>query len=175
MPSSELSEPARSDAQLRELHRAVLEIVSAIHQPQRDLVLLREAGVSLDRALLPLLVGIQRFGPIGVGSLADRVGRDYSTVSRQVAKLESLGLVGRTDRVTDRRVSEATLTAQGRRVAARIDLARDRLLEALFQGWSGGEVEQLVRLLRRFADAFGGESAPHSHAGPIAPELRRRG
>ena len=55
-------------------------------------LLIRAAGIRLDRALFPLLVGIERFGPIGVVDLADRAGRDYTTVSRQVAKLESLGL-----------------------------------------------------------------------------------
>jgi len=54
-----------------------------------DTALIREAGIFLDRALFPLLVGIERKGPIGVGELADLVSREYTTVSRQVAKLES--------------------------------------------------------------------------------------
>ena len=56
------------------------------------------------------LFGIERFGPIGVVELADRVGRDYTTVSRQVAKLESLGLVDRRGSAMDRRVREAVVT-----------------------------------------------------------------
>ena len=82
-------------AQLRDLHAAVLDIVGAMNRPQRDEALIKEAGIPLDRALFPLLVSVERFGPIGVVELADRVGRDYTTVSRQVAKLESLGLVAR--------------------------------------------------------------------------------
>jgi hypothetical protein len=70
---------------LRQLHGALLDIVSAINRPQRDEALIREAGIALDRALFPLLVGIERFGPIGVVELADRIGCDYTTVSRQVA------------------------------------------------------------------------------------------
>src|SRR6202167_3065123 len=81
--------------QLRELHRAVLDIVSAMNRPTRDEFLIQAAGIPLDRALFPLLVSVERFGPIGVVELADRVGRDYTTVSRQVAKLDSLGLVKR--------------------------------------------------------------------------------
>jgi len=60
--------------------------------PQNDEALVRDAAIPLDRALFPLLVAVERFGPIGVVDLADRVGRDYTTVSRQVARLESLGL-----------------------------------------------------------------------------------
>jgi predicted transcriptional regulator len=42
-----------------------------------------------------LLVGVERFGPIAVVELADRAGRDLTTFSRQVAKLEELSLVTR--------------------------------------------------------------------------------
>src|SRR5581483_10141519 len=96
--------------QLRTLHGALIDIVSVMSRPQRDEQMVREAGISLDRALFPLLVGIERRGPIGVVELADRVGRDYTTVSRQVAKLESLGLVKRQESVADRRVREIAVT-----------------------------------------------------------------
>ena len=65
-----------------------------MNRPQRDECCARR-GISLERALFPLLVGIERLGPIGIVELADRAGRDHTTVSRQVAKLESLGLVAR--------------------------------------------------------------------------------
>jgi len=61
-----------------------------MNRPERDDTLLREAGIALNRVLFPLLSGIERFGPIGVVDLADGVGRYYTTVSRQVAKLERL-------------------------------------------------------------------------------------
>ena len=41
--------------------------------------------------------------------LADRAGRDYTTISRQVAKLAELGLVDRRPSRADRRVKEAYL------------------------------------------------------------------
>ena len=95
MPSTENVQNTHMTAQLRQLHGAVLDIVGVMNRPQRDEVLIKAAGIPLDRALFPLLVGVERFGPIGVVELADRVGRDYTTVSRQIAKLESLGLVER--------------------------------------------------------------------------------
>src|SRR5690606_33279574 len=91
--------------QVRELHRALIEIASLMNRPQRDEAMVREAGIALDRALFPLLVGIERLGPIGIVDLADRAGRDYTTVSRQVAKLETLGLVERRQSPADRRVN----------------------------------------------------------------------
>ena len=114
MPSRKKVQNTHISMKLRRLHGAVLDIVSVINRPQRDEVLIKEAGIPLDRALFPLLVGVGRFGPIGVVELADRVGRDYTTVSRQVAKLESLGLVERRGGATDRRVRDAIITTKGK-------------------------------------------------------------
>ncbi|WP_445682928.1 MarR family winged helix-turn-helix transcriptional regulator [Radicibacter daui] len=142
------------EEQLRDIHRSVLDVVAVMNRPQRDEELIREAGISLDRALFPLLVGIERLGPIGVVDLADRAGRDYTTVSRQVAKLESLGLVERRASVADRRVREAVISPAGRAMTARIDAARERLGRQIFQSWEPAELADLTRLLRKFADAL---------------------
>lgn len=139
---------------LRDLHAALLDIVSAMNRPQRDEALIKEAGIALDRALFPLLVGIQRFGPIGVVELADRVGRDYTTVSRQVAKLESLALVRRRGSVADLRVREAVITPKGKAMTDLVDAARERIGRAIFETWEVRDADTLVRLMRRFADAL---------------------
>jgi DNA-binding MarR family transcriptional regulator len=143
--------------QLRQLHAAVLDIVSVMNRPQRDAALIREAGIPLDRALFPLLVGIERFGPIGVVELADRVGRDYTTVSRQVAKLEGLALVKRRGSTADRRVREAVITPKGKAMTDLVDAARERIGRAIFESWDARDLEDLARLMRKFADAVTAE------------------
>jgi len=140
--------------QLRELHRALLDVVGAMNRPRRDEALMKEAGIRLDRALFPLLVGIERFGPIGIVELADRVGRDYTTISRQVAKLESLGLALRQGSAADRRVREAVITPEGKAMTDLVDAARERIGRAIFQTWEPRELDELARLMRKFADAF---------------------
>lgn len=142
---------------LRQLHASVLDIVAVMNRPQRDEALIRAAGIALDRALFPLLVGIERFGPIGVVELADRVGRDYTTVSRQVAKLESLDLVERRGGAADRRVREAVIAPKGKAMTDRVDAAREKIGRAVFQTWDPHELEELARLLRKFADALSEE------------------
>jgi DNA-binding MarR family transcriptional regulator len=138
----------------RPLHEALLDLVGFFNRPQNDAVLVREAGVSLDRALFPLLVRIQRRGPLGVGELADLVGRDYTTVSRQVAKLESLDLITRRPGTTDRRVTEAVVTEKGQAVSELFDTARERLAQRALADWSEEDLKELARLLRRFTDDF---------------------
>ncbi|WP_371321545.1 MarR family winged helix-turn-helix transcriptional regulator [Pseudomonas yamanorum] len=137
--------------QIRELHGALIEIVGAMNRPQRDEVMVREAGIALDRALFPLVVLVERLGPIGVVELADRVGRDYTTVSRQVAKLESLGLVDRQESAEDRRVRESVITPEGKAMTDRVDEARTRMGMAIFANWEPQDIDDLVRLMGKFA------------------------
>jgi DNA-binding MarR family transcriptional regulator len=154
MASRKNAENVRLSKQIRTLHGALIDIVSAMNRPQRDEAMVREAGIPLDRALFPLLVGIERRGPIGVVELADGVGRDYTTVSRQVAKLESLGLVARREGAADRRVREAVVTPKGKAMTDRVDAARDRMGRAIFDSWDTHDIDELVRLMRKFADAI---------------------
>ncbi|WP_246333214.1 MarR family winged helix-turn-helix transcriptional regulator [Stenotrophomonas tumulicola] len=136
---------------MRTLHDAMVSIVSVMNRPQRDEAMVRKAGIALDRALFPLLVGIERLGPIGVVELADRIGRDYTTVSRQVAKLEGLGLIQRQESTHDRRLREAIVTRQGKAMTDAVDIAREKMGRMIFAEWDTRDFEDLVRLMRRFA------------------------
>jgi DNA-binding MarR family transcriptional regulator len=139
----------------------MLSIVDAMNRPQNDKRLIGEAGISLDRALFPLLVRIARLGPIGIVDLAARVGRDYTTVSRQVAKLQSVGLVERKAGIGDRRVHEAVVTPAGKAMTDAVDAARDRLARVFFSRWSKRDFRELVRLVRKFAQQISeAEKAP---------------
>jgi DNA-binding MarR family transcriptional regulator len=158
MPSRRKVQNAHISKWIRALHGALIDIVSVMNSPQRDEMMVREAGISLDRALFPLLVVIERRGPIGIVDLAHRVGRDYTTVSRQVAKLESLRLVKRLAGAADRRVRQAIVTAKGKAMTDAVDTARERIGRAIFAAWDARDVEELVRLMRKFADAVIGDA-----------------
>ncbi|MEA1674957.1 MarR family winged helix-turn-helix transcriptional regulator [Nitrospirillum sp. BR 11163] len=135
-----------------ELHEALMDLVGVVNRPQPDQYLLNLAGVSLDRALFPLLVRIGLRGPLGVVDLAELAGRDHSTVSRQVAKLESLGLVERRAGATDARVREAVVTPAGQAMVDTIGQARSRMYAAVLADWTEEDKATLTRLLRRLAD-----------------------
>jgi DNA-binding MarR family transcriptional regulator len=149
-------------ASLPELLSSVLDIVGIFNSPERDAAMLESAGLKLERALYPLLVLIGKYGPIGVVDLATRVGRDYTTVSRQVARLEQLGLVHRRDRSADRRTREATVTQQGRAATDAVDAARERLALKMFRNWPHADYDQLLRLTRMLADGLYDTPAPGS-------------
>ncbi|NIJ37572.1 DNA-binding MarR family transcriptional regulator [Sphingopyxis panaciterrae] len=141
-------------ALLPELHRSLIDITVIMNQPERDVELLAKAGLSLERALFPLLVLIERFGPIGVVDLAGRVGRDYTTVSRQVARLEELGLVTRRAGSTDKRIREALVTAAGKEATGALDAAREEMAIGMFADWERKDFDDLVRLMRKLVEAM---------------------
>ena len=91
--------------------------------------------------------------PFHIVELADRMGRDYTTISQQVSKLEALGLFERRERAAARRVREAIITAPGKAMTDSVDAAREAMARAVFADWEQGEVRDLVRVMRRFADA----------------------
>ncbi|MCY0914691.1 MarR family winged helix-turn-helix transcriptional regulator [Massilia sp. H27-R4] len=82
--------------------------------------------------------------------MADHIGRDYTTVSRQVAKLESLGLVTRRAGAKDARVREALMTEQGKAMTDAVNIARERIGRAIFAQWEEREFDELLRLLQKF-------------------------
>lgn len=137
---------------LRRLHAAVIDLVDEINRPRRDDRLIAEAGLPLDRALFPLLARVGRYGPIGVVDLADRTGRDHTTISRQMAKLEELGLIERQPSAKDKRVREATVTDKGAAMVAALNAARERLANRILVSWTDEELGALSTMLRRFAD-----------------------
>lgn len=139
---------------LPDLHRSLVDIAVFMNRPEQDAQLLAMAGLTLERALFPLLVGIERRGPIGVVELADGVGRDYTTVSRQVARLEALGLVERRSGSADKRVREAVITPHDKAATDALDVAREKMALSVFQNWTREDFDVLLRGMRMLADSL---------------------
>lgn len=144
----------QKDARLRSLHGALLDVMGMLNGVLQEEMVIREAGIRLDRTLFPLLVLVDRCGPVGVVELAERVGRDYTTVSRQLAKLESLALVVRRCSAADRRSRQAVITSAGQDIVARIDAACERVLGNALQMWTEQEKDNLVQSLHNLANSI---------------------
>jgi len=65
-----------------------------------------------------------------------------------------LGLVERRGNASDRRVREAVITPRGKAMTDRVDAARERIGRAILATWDAQEIDDLVRLMRKFADAM---------------------
>jgi DNA-binding MarR family transcriptional regulator len=134
-----------------EIHAVFLRLNGYMNRPDIDQAFLARAGVKLDRALFPLLTRIGLAHPIGVVELASLVGRDHSTVSRQVAKLETLGLVERQAAKGDQRVRLLEPSASGRKMLEQFAAARRKFLTERLGDWTQKERWMLLDLLTRFS------------------------
>jgi DNA-binding MarR family transcriptional regulator len=122
---------------------ALMGIVRLIRQ--------RGHGETLDTGSFWLLKSLSASGPLRVTDLAACANLDASTVSRHVAQLHSAGLIERTPDPVDGRAQRVKLSEAG---ADRLEAAlraRRALLEKSLESWDPRDLDQLDRLLTRFA------------------------
>jgi len=112
----------------------------------------RRVHPELDASAYPLLAHIHMNPGTRGSDLAAHFGVGRATVSRQLSRLEALGLIHREVDPDDTRGQRITLTADGEQRFAR---ARDSRVEAMRQslaGWDADDVAQLATLLRRYSE-----------------------
>lgn len=142
---------------LAQIERALTTIVRWGNLPKMRERFTAAAGMSLDRASYSVLFRLEE-GPARLSDLAQKVGVDLSTLSRQVHHLEAAGLVVRTVVEKDRRAALLAVTGEGRDLVQRIRAAKRAAITEMLDGWTSGEREELGRVLGRLADqmvAFG--------------------
>jgi len=108
-----------------------------------------EGGPALERPALMLLYGATERGPVRPSTLAETLFLDLSTVSRQLAALESSGWVMRERDPDDRRAFLVRATDEGRRVLHANLAARRAILRELLTDWSEEERLEFASLLGR--------------------------
>lgn len=137
-----------------DIYKSLFEIVTFFNRPQQDSNLLNRAGVSLDQTLFPILMVIQRKGPVGLLELAGNVRKDHSTVSRQVDVLVEMGLVESFQAEHDRRVRHIKATPKGEAMIAIIAEARRVMMDEYLTNWDDDEIRQLQAVLAKLADSL---------------------
>ena len=130
------------------LHVAFMDLVGLFNRPEPDEVMLALAGVQLDRALFPLLSRIGLKAPISVVELGKVTGKDHSTVSRQVAKLEELGLVERIASPTDQRVRLLTPSSRGAEMVEKLRAARRKAIGQWAKDWDRADRQKFLETLQ---------------------------
>lgn len=131
---------------------------------ERELGLLlrraRAASAGLARAVHPdldgsaylLLATVARTPGTRTSDLADLLGVGRGTMSRQVTRLERLGLLSRTPDPRDSRSRPLELTEEGARRLAHARAGRQQYVRDTLAGWEAEELTHLAELLRRLND-----------------------
>lgn len=115
-------------------------------------------GVTADQFVL--LATLARGHALTQRELARRVSSDPSTVRAMLVLLEQRGLVEREPHPTDARARTVTLTGAGKRKFRQLWAAGEPIRAEMAGALLPDEVEVLVVLLRRVAEALNAECVP---------------
>jgi DNA-binding MarR family transcriptional regulator len=143
--------------ELTEIERGLTTIVRWGNLPRVRERFTAVAGMALDRPSYSVLFRLEE-GPARLSDLAQKVGVDISTLSRQVHNLEAGGLVARSVMEEDRRAALLAVTDKGRDLVGRIRAAKRAAITEMLEHWTMDERAELGRVLGRLADemvAFG--------------------
>ncbi|MEL7976786.1 MarR family transcriptional regulator [Isoptericola sp. F-RaC21] len=109
----------------------------------------RTGGHDLDRSGYLLLHALRDDGPQRVQALADRLGIDASTVTRQVVALERAGHVQRSRDPLDGRAVLVSATAEGREALGAQRARRATTYSTVLADWSDEDRTLLAELVER--------------------------
>ena len=104
-------------------------------------------GEQVSMAQGHILFEIRRAGAPSMQQVAEELGMDITTFSRQAKSLEARGLIVRNVSPDDRRVSLLRLTPMGEEVMGRIDNYMADSMERIFSSMTPFERETVVRSL----------------------------
>ncbi len=138
-----------------EIFEALFEIVTFFNQPQQDRKLLQQASIPLEPAALPIIVRVGRQPEISIGELADQIGRNHSSISRQVDKLVTAGWLVEVER-RDQRIRRLNLSPQGQRALLQIKLAREAAIRQKLSNYSNADRTELLQVLQQLAATLTG-------------------
>jgi DNA-binding MarR family transcriptional regulator len=89
-----------------------------------------------------------------MAEIADKIGKDKSTVTALVDKLVRLGYVTKERDSEDTRVVYVTLTQKGTELKPIFDTISKEVLDVLYLGISENEKEELIRILNKIYSNF---------------------
>ena len=130
-------------------------IFSAVVQEILELKLLREVSpdpLSLSQFHLLKLIALN--GQHQVGQVADFLGVSAPAASKNIDKLERLGLVAREQSQGDRRATLLASSRKGRKLVRRYEDLKVARLMPILEAFSTADLRRLTHLLERFSVAL---------------------
>lgn len=95
-----------------------------------------------------ILYEIDKRNQPSMQEIAEIIGMDITTFSRQIQSLAKMELVNKQQSMTDKRVYVLQLTTQGKAIATSIDTQMNQYLEEVFSFMSDFEKETVIRSLK---------------------------
>ena len=139
------------DADYDVLEQSIGRILRQSRSPRFADAIRQRAGIRMDRANYGVLVRLGSIAPVRLSDLAQDLGVDVSTVSRQVQSLEQKGLVDRGPDPDDGRAVRLELTRKGKAVMRKMQAAWQETIAGVLVDWKPDDIREFAALLARFA------------------------
>ncbi|MFD1774830.1 MarR family winged helix-turn-helix transcriptional regulator [Paenibacillus rhizophilus] len=101
-----------------------------------------------------ILYEVDRQNNPSMQQIAETLGTDITTFSRQVQSLIKMGLLSKSPDLTDRRVYTLSLTVQGKYAATTIDQQMNAYLDEVFSYMSEFEKDTIIRSIQLMNEAM---------------------
>jgi DNA-binding MarR family transcriptional regulator len=111
-------------------------------------------GIELSLVHSHILYEIDRQKDPSMQQVAETLGIDITTFSRQIQNLCKMGLVKKTPLPEDRRVYILSLTTEGRFVATTMDTEMNNYLNEVFSNMNDTEKEMVLRSIKILNEAM---------------------
>ena len=109
------------------------------------------AGIQLCRSAITILDMLNQHGTMRTSELAQRMGLDRSTISRQVGWTITLGFVSRIEDISDGRAALLSLTQEGQAMQKKLAKAWRAIGVDLIADWPEDEQAAIGRLMTKLA------------------------
>ncbi len=156
-PASGAGDPSAEDALA-----AVERQLSLLWRRARSMSqqLSRQVHPEMEPAAYGLLSVLRTKGPIRLTELASCIGVGKPSVSRQVAFLESLGLVSKEADPLDGRAQAISLTAEGEEKMHLVQDARREVFRERLAEWPAGELEAFAGYMAKLNATYERDGFP---------------
>lgn len=161
-PDARSPEPATDDAAVDQVLQSVEHQLSLFWRRARAISnqLSRQVHPDMEPAAYGLLTVIRREGPIRLTDLAMNIGVGKPSVSRQIAFLESIGLVSKEADPLDGRAQSIRLTAKGEEKMRQVQDARKQVFRDRLGSWPVGDLQELARYMAKLNSTYEGDGFP---------------
>ncbi|GAB3912561.1 MarR family transcriptional regulator [Kibdelosporangium lantanae] len=142
-----MSTPEQREAAAHDLERELSVLFGRARSV--SLTLAAQIHPGLDAACYAMLLHVSDIAPVRAADVVERTGLDKSTVSRQIARLEELGLVERVADPHDGRARQVQLTEVGTDRLNKVRADRRARMRAIFDKWTTEDITTFSGLLGR--------------------------
>jgi DNA-binding MarR family transcriptional regulator len=120
----------------------------------------RQVHPDMEPAAYGLLTVIRREGPIRLTDLAMNIGVGKPSISRQIAFLESIGLVSKEADPMDGRAQSIRLTPKGEEKMHQVQDARRQVFRERLGEWPVQDLEELARYMAMLNSTYERDGFP---------------